>query len=257
MNRLNQGRIQGVGYVRPSTISGNVGFVVEQFCYRHNRNDLKGEGLVQDVKDKIVGVKDKLIKKFLQDRPKVMNDLLNKEGEQKIVKMEACRNPIKALWEKLLNVATFGGLKRAMAAKGYDSLFHLYLVVHLANGKIYSLEKNERVNIIDGKKLKPNGTCSKPIIVNESLTLNQLILRAEKRVGKNFYRYSMFEFNCQNWVNNILNGSGFNQLDDFVIQDVASLAPSIIKTLTQGITDIAGVVDFFKRGGGKKKVGKL
>jgi hypothetical protein len=210
-----------------------------------DNTELSGEGIVKTITD----FKNRLVKKFLENRPKVMNDLLIAEGGQIITKIEVCRNPIKGIYEKILNIASLGKIRREMKKRGYDKLYHLYLVITLANGNIYSLEKNQRVNIIKGKKLKPDGDCA-PALSNPNLTLNQLILTAEGKKDKNFYRYDGFKHNCQKWLRSILNSSGITQFDSFISQDVEELAPTYLKIISKGITDLAGVFDFLKKGGG-------
>lgn len=240
MRRLNQRRHTGVGFYCAPGRS-----FAQRSTRQHGASEQMGDGIITD---KLVDLKDRFIKKFLENRPKVMNDLLKAEGDQQIVEIEVCRNPIKGIYEKLLNVLSFGQLKRRMKAKGYDKLYHLYMVIHLANGKVFSLEKNQRVKIIDGKKLKPDGECT-PGLKNPGFTLNEMITTAEKKSDKHFYRYDGFKHNCQKWLRSILNSNGINQFNSFISQDVEELAPAYLKIIAKGVTDIAGVFDFISKGG--------
>lgn len=199
--------------------------------------DFQGGGILQDGFNRI-----------FVDRPKVLNDLLEAEGDQIVTKVEVCRNPIKGIYENLLNVFTFGQLKRMMKEKGYDNLFHLYMILTLENGKVFSFEKNERVNVIVGKKIKPDSECMPPLIYGKE-TLREFIVDAENKKVEGFYRYDSFKDNCQKWVRTIMNANGITQFDNFISQDVEELAPRYIRLIARGITDIAGVLDFIKKGG--------
>ena len=68
--------------------------------------------------------------KTLESRPKILNDLITLKGDVMISKIEVCRNPIKQIFEKLINIASIGMLNRTMNTLGYDRLYHLYLVLY-------------------------------------------------------------------------------------------------------------------------------
>lgn len=207
-------------------------------------NELQGEGIISYLK----GLKAKFDKKLLEDRPKVIDDLLIKEGDQIITKIEVCRNPISGKFSEGLNVLTLGRLKSVMQKMGYDKLFHLYMILTLANGKVYSLEKNQRINVYEGKKLKSNGDCA-PSLEYGKETLREFIMDTEAKNIKNLYRYNAFKDNCQKWVYDNLNSNGITQFNDFVLQDVSQLAPSFLERIARGVTDVAGYVDYAIRGG--------
>lgn len=228
MIRLQQHRDRSFGYVDKPELTNDV-------------NDIQGDGIV----DWARGIKDKFTKKVLETRPKILNDLLKREGDKTITKIEVCRNPISGVFEKTLNVLTFGKLKREMKKKGYDRLYHLYLVIYLENGSVYSLEKNQRVNVIKGKT---KGECMGPMNYGKE-TLTSFINDAEKRNIPGFYRYNAFKDNCQKWVYDLLNSNGVSNFNDFILQDVDKLAGKYVKTLARKITDVAGVFDFAFRGG--------
>jgi hypothetical protein len=231
MNRLQQNRIQTVGYCRDSHITNNV-------------DELRGSGVISWLK----GFRDRATKRFLEDRPKVLTDLLEKDGDQIITKIEVCRVPIKGAFATGLNILTLGRLKREMKKKGYDNLYHLYMVLYLANGKVYSIEKNQRVNVLDSKKEGPADACQPPLIYGKE-TLGQFLMDAENKNIKGFYRYNAFLDNCQKWIYDIMNSNGITQFNKFILQDVSTLAPSYLSRIVRGITDVAGAVDYAIRGG--------
>ena len=67
-----------------------------------------------------------------------------------------------------------------------------------------------------------------------------------KRLKGNLY----LEENCQNYVKRLFNANGISQFDVFIGQKVRDLVPSIVQKLARGVTDVAGVIDYFKHGGG-------
>ena len=231
MNRLQQQRIRTVGYCRDFHLSNNV-------------DEMKGDGLISWLK----GFRDRINKKYLDVRPKVLTDLIESEGTQIIDKIEVCRDPINSAFSTGLNILSLGRLKREMKKKGYDNLYHLYLVLYLANGKIYSIEKNERVNVLEGKKTSPTAECT-PVLNYGKESLGQFLMDAENKEIKGFYRYDSFKDNCQKWIYDILNANDITQFNKFVLQDVSELAPSYLSKIVRGITDVAGYVDYAIRGG--------
>lgn len=201
---------------------------------------MSGDGFVDFIKNPLGWLR----KRTLDGRPRILNELMKREGEQIITKIRVCREPVKSIIQKLINVFTFGIFKRAISKMNYDTVYHLYIVITLNNGNTYSLEKNERVNVIVGPKA---GECLNMDYGRSSL--NDFILNAEKREIPGFYRYDAFKDNCQKWIYDLMNSNGIEQFNNFILQDVSSLAPGLFKRFARGITDVAGVADFIKRGG--------
>lgn len=202
--------------------------------------NMSGEGIF----DEFLRIKKNINAKFLEGRPKVLNDLLIKEGNQNITKISICRKPVQSIIQKALNVLTFGMFKKNIEKLGYDTVYHLYMTVFLENGKIYSLEKNQRVNVVSD--YISGGECE---IITIKKNLNNFILDAEKLKIAGFYRYDAFKDNCQKWIKDILNANEITSLDKFILQDVGDLVPSLIQKFSKGLTDIAGVADYVIKGG--------
>jgi hypothetical protein len=224
MNRLSKHRIAPIG--KQQYISAKI----------------SGDGITDWASE----LKDKFILKYLGSRPKVLNDLLEKEGSQIISKIEICRVPLSSKFNNLLQWASPTKYEKVMMEQNYDKLFHLFLVFHLENGNIYKLEKNQRVYVKPGDVPKKEGTECRSMEYGLS-NLADFITKAENIPG--FYRYSPFKDNCQKWVVDLLNTNGIHQYNDFVLQKVDDLVPSYIKTIAQTATDIAGVVDYNIKGG--------
>ena len=221
MNRLHQKRLRTVGYVCDHKLTGDV-------------NEIHGDGL-----------KDLIVEKFLTNRPKIINDMITEDGKENVVKIEVCRLPITRIYEKLLNFFTLGELKRKMKDRDYDKLFHLYVILHLSNGTVYKVEKNQRIKIVKDP-VKKEGTECKSINVN--INLEKFITAPEINM-KDLYRYHPFQANCQDYVARLLNSNGIFQFNKFIMQRVHDLAPPILQAIVRGITDIAGIVKYVQQGG--------
>lgn len=210
----------------------------------NNRMNMRGDGIMNSLLLNPF-ISTQITKKMLDVRPRILNDLLRKYGQLNIQKIEICRKPIVNAFRKILNFVTLGKLNREMSKLGYDDLFHLYMVVYLSDGSIWSLEKNQRVNVTKGKI--SGGEC-KSINYGEK-NLGDFITTAERMNIPGFYRYNAFKDNCQKWIKDILNANDITSMDTFILQNVSTLAPNIVKNISQGITDVAGVADYVMRGG--------
>ena len=185
---------------------------------------------------------------LLDTRPKNLTNVLTKDGNQTIVRLEVCRKPIHRFNMATLNALTFGSIKRKMEQLGYDNLYHLYLIIHLSNGKIYRLEKNHRVVVTDLGSYQSKGNCLSLVYPENNKTLNDFILTAEERKISGVYRYS-FKDNCQKFLYDLLNSNGINKFNKFILQDTNDLAPSYIKSFVKGVTSVAGIADYIYHGG--------
>ena len=189
---------------------------------------------------------------LLDNRPKNLTNVLTKDGNQTIVRLEVCRKPIHRFNMATLNALSFGSIKRKMEQLGYDNLYHLYLIIQLSNGKIYRLEKNHRVVVTDLGSYQSKGDCLSLVYPENNKTLNDFIITAEERKISGFYRYS-FKDNCQKFLYDLLNSNGISKFNNFILQDVSDLAPSYIKTFVKGVTGIAGLADYIYHGGSNDK----
>lgn len=206
-------------------------------------NDLAGSGVIDYFKEK----GEQLLDITVRGRPKILNDLIKSEGNQIISAIKVCRRPITKVLTTLLNILTLGEMKKEMNRLGYDELFHLYIIVYLENGAIYSLEKNARVNVVVGEI--EGGECE-PLYEYGGATLEQFIINSENQDIDNFYQYDSFNNNCQMWAYTILNANGISQFNSFIKQDINDLAPEIYKKIIKGLTNVAGITNYVMHGGG-------
>eukprot|EP00957_Ditylum_brightwellii_P016536 1243214-Ditylum_brightwellii.AAC.1 len=87
-----------------------------------------------------------------------------------------------------------------------DKLFHLLVVFKLEDRTKLFLEKNKDMRVGEAQikyKTKKDMNC---ILIQyngpEPVTLNQIIEKTQKRMGDTFFKYSLFQNNCQDFMIN-------------------------------------------------------
>tara|TARA_R100000664_G_C2759722_1_gene149762 strand:+ start:8632 stop:9390 length:759 start_codon:yes stop_codon:yes gene_type:complete len=191
----------------------------------------------------------KLINKLKHSPPRVRK-FIDKNGEEKIVKIEAVRTPIHPVLGKFLNAISLGTFKKLQAKTGYDKLMHLKLVLTTASGKQFVWEKNGSVNI--GGKFKSTSKDERsPVDMNgKTPTLAQMVEKTKARMGDDFGRYDAFKNNCQDFLINTLkaNGLGNSIIYDWIKQDISQIAeglPRYVKGTARSVTDLGAVAELF------------
>jgi len=183
----------------------------------------------------------------LNTRPRILKDLIKKTKGQRIDKLYVCRNPISSVFTKLLNLLTFGDFYKKLKEKNYDDLYHLFLTVVLENGEIFTIEKNQRVNVIKGKV---KGDCLSERIIDKNLTISDLILNSEKKISNNqLYIYKATSTNCQQYLIDILNSSGITEFNTFIKQNVKDLIPVTLSKISNQLIKLPALLDYIVRGG--------
>ena len=213
-------------------------------------NTLEGSGIISDLFSKV-------FPKTFTVRPKQLEDIIRQNENVDIDEIYVCRKPIISFIKSLLNIFSFGQLGRTMEKLGFDKLFHLYMVFKLKNGRMYRIEKNQRVNAYKIDSLDKDATCVLLPKLTFPKTLRQFFDIVDAHKIPNLYHYNGLADNCQKFVRDCLQSNGlYNQkLKDFVMQDVKDLVPSFVKDLAENITDIAGIGDYIWHGGRLKLQG--
>jgi hypothetical protein len=211
----------------------------------------EGEG----IKDIYNSAKNALLSRLTR-RPLSINNLLKTYGAQTISNVEVCRQPIMSVIRTALNIATGGDISKVVQEKGYDNVFHLYCIVLLGNGTKIRLDKNQRVSIeVSPKPLNKEAVC-KSVVLPSPTTLTQFIDKGEElgnRIGS-FWRYSAHNDNCQKFVKALLNASGVQSLDSFIMQDAGQFVkPGLFRKFAQGVTDAAALGEYAIKGGKRRK----
>ena len=182
-------------------------------------------------------------------------DCLSRFGGLRVTGIEILRTPIAAAIDQLLDVLTMKTWSEAKMAAGYDQFFHLFLFLHLVDGRVISLEKNSSIIIRENYRSQAEAGSDRidvpiPFKVNKGqpLTLHTMLSRAQDRFGpERLQVYTAFDNNCQRFVDDLLTASGLNSktIHSFVYQDVESVCkqlPSFIEGAANLLTDLAAKV---------------
>lgn len=227
-------------YSRDNNVTYSEALKLAKKTYKKNtksKKPIRGKGLIDDIRKKI--------NRKLDSRPRIVDSIIKRKGNKKIVELSVCRKPVTTIMQKALNLFTRGKWEAVKAKYNYDDIFHLYLIMKLEDGSVYSIEKNQRVKITKGA-IK-GGECRK---VKTNINLEQFIINGESS-GSNFYRYNAEQYNCQNFINTILRLNNINGLSGFIMQNTQELLTPFVKKLSQAASDAAGVVDIALNGGQK------
>jgi len=165
---------------------------------------------------------------------------MNSKGDMKMIRYDICRVPIDSKIKAISNFLSGGKIVKEQKKNNQDDVFHLYLVITFEDGEIFSIEKNEIV-VVSKHKTDRKGECKSVDISNKNLTFNQVMLSAEKKHGKNFYRYDARTFNCQNFLLNILHESGVFGFDNFIYQDFRQSISTPLREASGFATDIKAI----------------
>jgi hypothetical protein len=173
--------------------------------------------------------------------PQVAN-FLKAHGEDKVTSLMVGRTPISKALDLALDVMSGGKFGQVKKKLGYDTFFHLFVVV---NGK-HRIEKNELFNIIHYSKAADEEDM--PVsLEGKDLTISQFMEKASKGDETNFYRnYNAFGANCQAMVMKLLSRNHLvtAQIVEFVKQNVEEYAKEHdLVDNSKAITDIGSVLN--------------
>lgn len=187
----------------------------------------------------------KVYKTYLRNRPKSIEDMLKQYGDTRIREIEICRTPLSKVADMVTRIGSLGKLTELQNKGLYDRLFHLLMNVHLDNGVIIGLEKNQRPKIsFGGFKKKPETECK--AVNGLDIKFRDLIEKGEQKAlkegNKNFWRYT-FRDNCQKFINDMITANNIHHLSKFIMQDIdAILTNENVKKASKYAIDAATLV---------------
>ena len=159
----------------------------------------------------------KVYKTYLRKRPKSIDDMLKQYGNAQIREIEICRTPLSNIAGMAITLGSMGRLTELQKKGLYDKLFHLSMDIHLDNGVVLGIEKNQRPKIsFGGFKKKDDTECK--AVNGLDIKLSDLIEKGEKN-NKNFWRYT-FRDNCQKFINDMITKNNIHHLSKFIVQDI-------------------------------------
>lgn len=188
------------------------------------------------------------------DFPPNERSLLKMYGSVDIFEITLFRAPIHRMLDKVLNVISVGKWDNLKNENNFDRMFHLYMVIKLANGHMIRLEKNHVVNISNSFKIESDAEYQNISLQGKKLTLNELLQNTIQSVGqKQVFVYSPWKENCQRFLLDILQSNGLvtEQAQHFIYQDISNLVqklPWYTKMIGQKTTDLAHKADILLHG---------
>jgi len=173
--------------------------------------------------------------------------ILKEYGNENIVSIRIGRRPINKLVEKAFNIISIGKWNELRNQYYYDKLFHLFLIITLQDGTKLSLEKNDIVNmnVNDSRCSEKNVDCIEIEYPQNSMTVNDLVMKPLDRIGKNnYFVYDPFKLNCQIFIKSVLETFGLynSNINNFVYQDLTNIIknlPFYVKWTGKAVTDIS------------------
>ena len=236
--------------------------------YAYKNKNIKGSGLINDLAKKAgdiligrntINKMDALINGRNNYPPKV-RDILSKYGNEIIINMVIKRAPLTDKMMNILNIVSLGDFKKKLDESPYDKLFHLQLFVQTENNNIFSIEKNEVINMNINPKTPPNSESSVINPIKQGITINTLLNNTYKYLKNSMFSYSAKNNNCQDFILGILNANDLGNEENkiFIKQDVDNLFDSndYLRKITNTITKIGEKVNILTTGG-KIKNNKL
>ena len=186
--------------------------------------------------------------------------ILEKYNDNIIKEIIIMRKPINKYLRNALNILSVGNFEENINKLNYDKIYHLFMIIILNNNIKILIEKNERVNIeiIENNKfneLYNDINIDKiKIDINDNFNLNQFINTSLKYMGNdNFFIYSSYIWNCQNFIYNILLSNNLMKKDyeNFIMQNIEELFKNMnyIKPISDILTTTSAIGNYILSGG--------
>lgn len=202
-------------------------------------------------------------------------DTLSKIGNNPISRIQIKRFPIAAFIESFFQLITLGQWGQVKQKYGYDSFYHLALVLYYKSGETYqmkirsfmgddimgggfeppapnemrfTIEKLELINIQRSTSIKPNTDYLDVPLNGKTITLNEMVNRTRTMMGdEKFYTYDAFTNNCQVFVKSLLQSVGLltPAAMSFLFQPVDKLIkelPGYTPQVARFVTDLGGLM---------------
>ena len=174
--------------------------------------------------------------------------LLNKIGDEVIIRLSLNRDPVPAMIQSLIQKLSGGKIE-------YDRLFHLRLNIYTSNGGQYILEKNEVVNISRG--IPPSLKHGEMVNIRHSIqpvTITNFLQNTRNLMGsKSFFSYSPSSNYCQDFIVAVLKANGLNidQYIRWIKQNTKQVfhGNDALRKIANSTIDIAKIGDIIVQGG--------
>jgi len=245
--------------VRGKTIHGR-GFSEYTDPFGYFRRILKGSTAARTVHRYLTNprqIATRIIYGRYDDYPPSVKDILNQYGSQAVQSMILRRKVLSSIYTNIMSVWTKGETERRIKEMPKDSLYHISMIVTMANGQKILIEKNAAINM----QLNPEsgGEIQTQVcpMVPGAFTLGNMMDNARKSVGDaKFFGYSAKDNNCGNFIQYILKSNNiYTEAEHaFIDQDTKTVLagfPSLRKVMNT-ITDIGARLGVLEEGGALK-----
>lgn len=181
-----------------------------------------GDGVIDWLKSKFSSGANRLLPmREAGKNPPDVRKFLELHGNEQITSLKAKRVPVESAVQSVLNVVSFGALKKAVKELGYDNIFHLSIVI---NDK-YELDKREVITVRKYER-KANEELVNIPLNNKRLTISQFLENGRIFMGNEKYsEYNPENNNCQDFIMGLLQGNnlGNNDSKTFIKQDALKI----------------------------------
>lgn len=193
--------------------------------------------------------------------PKRFRKFIKAHGREPITSLKMVRAPVGKPGVIAVQLITAGQWNELKKNAGFDEVFHTGLVI---NDK-YVIEKLEKLEAREDPSYLTQGGKAEvyPLDMGTregNIMIAELLENARTKMGKAFYNYDFLKNNCQSFVMNLADASGFLDAEgrQWIKQDLKTLVeemPNLSKWLGVKLTDVArdvtnvGEEALAKRGG--------
>lgn len=171
---------------------------------------------------------------------KRLREVLAQHGNARFQSLQVGRTPVSAALIGLLNKVNGNALSNVMKTKGYDYVYHVFMLIRLNDGYFCRLEKNDIIQF-STPSVMPAGTELKQA-PTPNCNLSTFINNAANSMGRaNFFSYNAFTNNCQIFVLSCLKANGVltSELTSFLFQDLTNLSGTSSDTTASAVTGLA------------------
>lgn len=219
---------------------------------QQHQNLVKGDGLIdflnsipRRVKGLIYGA---------TEAPQSLKRLLEKHGNERIVYIRVCREPIQGTINSFLNFISLGKLEELKRNMNYDNIVHLFAYVKTDAGTGFKIEKNQIVKVSYDEPAQNIESVLVPVF--DRPTLNTFFSKALQMTGPSLWVYDVLKSNCQKFIRDLLLANGLltPKIEEFIQQDASAIVgalPTGFAGFARGLTDIAARFDIGILGRGR------
>ena len=183
--------------------------------------------------------------------PFSFREMLKKHGNEIITSIVIVRSPLSNILHQILNSLTLGHLENRLNEYDYNSLFHLKVII---NNK-YSIEKESTVKFTQSNHISAHSETREVKHIPYNLTISKMCENCFNKIGDSMFSYNSKHNNCQVFIKNLLEASGMNGNEIFIMQDVKQIFHGLTGTrqIINTVTDIGNRLNMLSEGAGLSK----